>query len=328
MKHWQEFGERHSDILASENFVCDADALGVILVSGPDAGEFLQNQVSSDIGQLDESRLQLSSYSTPKGRMVGIFRVVQVSNGYLLLTVKPMVLPVLERLYHYIVQSDVKLADASDYFARMALVTDNPQLLGDESLPREPGEVLQTDSTIAMQLEPLGAQRRFLLMCLNGAGAIELWRHYAELLQVADFKSWRLAEIRAGIPVIYPRTREEFVLQMTNLGVLGGVSFKKGCYPGQEIVARMQYLGKLKRRMFLAELETDRLPQPGDELVVEGKRQADGSGMVVDAEFDPEGLCHCLYVAQISRAESGSLRLLDQPDTVIGNVELPYSPPA
>ena len=327
MKHWQEFDERHSEALVRENFICDADSLGLILVSGPDARDFLQNQVSSDIGLLDESRLQLSSYSTPKGRMVGIFRIVQVSNGYLLLIVKSMVQPLLERLFLFIVQSDVKLADASEYFARVALVTDNRELLEDESLPSEPGEVLQTDAMISMQLEPLGDQRRFLVLCLNGNGVIELWRRYSEHLQVAGFKSWRLGEIRAGIPVIHPRTREEFVLQMANLGPLGGVSFKKGCYPGQEIVARMQYLGKLKRRMYLAELETSRLPQPGDELVAEDKQQADGSGMVVDAEFDDRGLCHCLYVAQISRAESGSLRLLDQPRVGIKNVELPYPPP-
>jgi hypothetical protein len=260
--------------------------------------------------------------------MLGIFRIVQVSNGYLLLTVKSMVMPLLERLYRFIVHSDVKLADASDYFSRFALVSDIPEVLQNEMLPREPGAVRQTDSMIAMQLEALGEQRRFVVLCLNGAGAIELWQELAGHLEAAAFESWRLAEIRAGIPMIFPQTREEFVLQMANLGVLGGVSFKKGCYPGQEIVARMQYLGKLKRRMFLAELETDRLPQPGDELVVEGKREADGSGMVVDAEFDAEGLCHCLYVAQIARAESGSLQLLEQPGTRIRNVDLPYPPPA
>lgn len=112
---------------------------------------------------------------------------------------------------------------------------------------------------------------------------------------------------------------------MANLGALGGVSFKKGCYPGQEIVARMQYLGKLKRRMYLAQLETRQLPQPGDELVTSGKTDIDGSGKIVDAEFDPEGLCHCLYVAQIAKADAGTLNLLDQPETRIRNVELPYS---
>jgi len=327
MKHWQAFEGRHSDAVASENFICDAEPLGLILVSGPDARDFLQNQLSNDIGLIDESRLQLSSYSTPKGRMLGIFRVIQVSNGYLLLTAKSMVLPLLEKLYHFIVQSKVQLADASDYFARLALSTDKPGALEHELLPAEPGAVNQTDAVIAMQLEPLGRERRFLLLCLNGAGAIELWQHFAGQLDIASFKSWRLSEIRSGIPAIYPETSEEFVLQMANLGALGGVSFKKGCYPGQEIVARMQYLGKLKRRMFLAELDTDRLPAPGDELVAADKTEADGSGMVVDAEFDSRGLCHCLYVAQIARAGAGKLRLLDQPAVAIRNVDLPYPPP-
>ncbi len=327
MKHWQQFAARHSDARSNANFVCDAEPLGLILVSGADARDFLQNQLSNDIGLIDETRLQLSSYSTPKGRMLGIFRVIQVSNGYLLLTVKSMVPPLLERLFHFVVQSRVQLADASDYFARIALVTDNPRVLEHELLPREAGAVLQTDSVIAMQLEPLGPQRRFMFMCLNGSGAIELWEQFAARLDTADFDSWRLSEIRAGIPAIYPATSEEFVLQMANLGALGGVSFRKGCYPGQEIVARMQYLGKLKRRMFLAELDTARLPRPGDELVNDGGLEADGSGTVVDAEFDTEGLCHCLYVAQIARAEAGSLRLLAQPDTRIRNVALPYAPP-
>ena len=328
MKHWQQFEARHGAARLSENFVCDADGLGLILVTGDDAQDFLQNQLSNDIGLIDETRLQLSSYSTPKGRMVGIFRVIQVSNGYLLLTVKSMVQPLLERLFHFIVKSRVQLADASDYFARIALVTDNPRVLQHQSLPREAGEVLQSESVIAMQLEPLGSQRRFVVMCLNGAGAVELWQQFATQLQAADFESWRLSEILAGIPSIYSATSEQFVLQMTNLGALGGVSFRKGCYPGQEIVARMQYLGKLKRRMYLAELETGQLPLAGDELVLAGKLEADGSGTVVDAEFDANGVAHCLYVAQIARAENGSLQLLGQPEIRIDNVDLPYPPPA
>jgi hypothetical protein len=87
----------------------------------------------------------------------------------------------------------------------------------------------------------------------------------------------------------------------------------------------MEYLGKLKRRMFLARLDTGSLPLPGDEMVVEGKSEIDGSGKIVDAEFDPEGGCRCLYIAQIAKADAGSLCLLQQPDTRIQNLELPYS---
>ncbi|MDH3388523.1 MAG: folate-binding protein [Gammaproteobacteria bacterium] len=325
MKQWQDFSGRRSDLVATDNFICAADDLGLIMVGGPDARDFLQNQLSNDIDLIDESRLQLSSYSTPKGRMVGIFRVIQVSNGYLLLTVKSMIMPLLERLYRFIVQSRVTLADASDYFARFAVVTDRAEIIRSERLPTQVNGVIQGDSVISMQLEKLGTQRRYLLMYLSPGEAIDLWSEFAAELQVAAYSSWHLSEVRAGIPAIYPQTAEEFVLQMANLGPLGGVSFKKGCYPGQEIVARMQYLGKLKRRMFLARLETGQLPQPGDELVLAGKSDIDGSGKVVDAEFDPEGICHCLYVAQIAKAEAGELQLLGQPETQISNVELPYS---
>jgi folate-binding protein YgfZ len=325
MKQWQEFSARQSDICVSENFVCAADELGLIMVSGADARDFLQNQLSNDIDFIDESRSQISSYSTPKGRMLGIFRVVQISNGYILITARTMVLPLLETLYKYIVQTQVTLADASDYFARIALQTDLAEVIEHPLLAAQPGAVLQNDSVISLQLDALGSQRRYLLMCLSAEEAIELWCGFANQLQVAGFTSWRLAEIKAGMPAIYPQTAEQFVLQMANLGVLDAVSFKKGCYPGQEIVARMQYLGKLKRRMFLARLETDSLPLPGDELVTRGKIEIDGSGKVVDAEFDQDGVCHCLYIAQISKADAGSLQLLKQPQVAIQNVDLPYS---
>ena len=325
MKQWQEFEAKQSVQQASGNYICAADELGLILVNGADAGDFLQNQLSNDIEFIDENHYQMSSYSTPKGRLVGIFRIIRISNGYILVTARTMVKSLLERLFKYIVQAQVTLADASDYFARIALQTDKAGILEHPLLPDSPGMVLQNDSVISLQLEPLAGQRRFLLMCLSADEALALWESFSSELQVAGFCALRLAEIKAGIPVIYPQTSEEFVLQMANLGVLDGVSFKKGCYPGQEIVARMQYLGKLKRRMFLARLDTDQLPQPGDALVVEGKTEVDGSGIIVDAQFDEEGVCHCLYIAQIARSEAGSLRLLTQPAVQPQNLDLPYS---
>ncbi len=325
MKAWDDFDDKRSGRVVGENFICAADELGLILVNGEDARDFLQNQLSNDIDAIDESRSQISSYSTPKGRMLGILRVVRISNGYLLLTHRSMVLPLLERLYRYILQSRVSLADASDYFARFAMQSDLPTVTRHPLLPALPGGVAQNDTMVALRLAPLGTQQRFLLFCLAAEEAIDLWRQFASGLDVAAYRAWHLGDIKSGLPMIYPATAEEFVLQMANLNALDGVSFKKGCYPGQEIVARMQYLGKLKRRMFLAQLETSRLPQPGDELVSDGSAAADGSGMVVDAEFDADGLCHCLYIAQIARAEAGQLRLLDQPEIRIRNVPLPYS---
>ena len=327
MTDWQEFTKTQTQTLTERDFICDASELGLILVTGEDATDFLQNQLSNDIGGIDETRHQLSSYSTPKGRMLGIFRVIQISNGYLLLTTRSMTLPLLERLFHFIVQARVNLADASEHFSRFALQTAQAEVTEHELLAREPGSTLQNDSLISLQLEPLQDQRRYVVLCLDASEAISLWQAFSTVLQPSGFEAWRLADIRAGIPTIYPQTAEEFVLQMANLGSLDAVSFKKGCYPGQEIVARMQYLGKLKRRMFLAQLETSSLPEPGDELVIAGKQDPDGSGKVVDAAFDSNGLCHFLYIAQIARAENGQLQLLNQLDSQIHNVDLPYSPP-
>lgn len=321
MNQWRDFSASRGGATTRENFICAADELGLLLVNGEDATEFLQNQLSNDISRIDESRFQMSSYSTPKGRMLGVFRVIRISNGYLLVTTRAMLLPLMERLFHYILQARVNLADASDHFARIALQGDR---IEHELLPGAAGDCRQTDSVLALQLPPLQSQRRYLLLCLSADEAIELWRQLSATLVETGFASWRLAEIRAGVPSIYPQTAEEFVLQMANLHWLDAVSFKKGCYPGQEIVARMQYLGKLKRRMYLAELETATLPQPGDELVTRGKTDADGSGKIVDAEFDANGICHCLYIARIDRAEADDLQLLNQPEIAIRNVDLPY----
>lgn len=325
MIEWQEFISKQPGELVEQNFICDTDQLGLILVTGEDAREFLQNQLSNDIDQIGEEKFQLSSYSTPKGRMLAIFRVVRISNGYLLLTPKLLVPAVLQRLQMYVVRARVALADACAHFARFALQTDNPSLVAHPLLATQVGACIQNDSVISLQLSPLEKQQRFLMLCLAFDEARSLWTQFSADLQLAGFSSWRLSEIKSATPVIYPQTSEQFVLQMSNLNLLDGVSFKKGCFPGQEIVARMQYLGKLKRRMFLAKLKTDRLPLPGDEMVTRGKDSIDGSGMVVDAQFGSDGLCYCLYIAQIGKAEAANLCLLHQPATEIQNMELPYA---
>ncbi len=324
MNQWRELVAAAAGERCDDEFIAVADDIGLILVTGEDATNFLHNLLSNDVRPLDEQHHQISSYSTPKGRMLGILRVVRISNGYLLTTPRDTVLPLLESLSRYVLRSQVNLADATDYFARFVLVTSRNEVLAHDLLPAAPGETLQDDKIVALQLEPLGDQRRFLVLALDPQVAIDLWQAWQGSLRIADYASWRLSEIRAGIPSIQPATSDEFVLQMANLNALDGVSFKKGCFPGQEIVARMQYLGKLKRRMFLARVETTELPRAGDELVTRGKQQADGSGKIVDAEFDSKGQCHCLYIARIDRAEAGDLVLLQQPEAAIVNNDLPY----
>lgn len=324
MSDWQTFIETQATQLQDGNYICDASELGLILVTGDDAKDFLQNQLSNDIAEIDENHFQLSSYSTPKGRMLAIFRVVQIDNGYLLICPLSLLPELLPRLLMYVVHSKVSLADASAHFSRIAIMSHKAGVIDQGYLPTNEGEVVQSDSLIALNLGQLDGQHRFLLLSLAVDEAIAIWKQFSEPLQPGDFVAWRLSELKAGIPVIYPETSEQFVAQMSNLNLLGGVNFKKGCYPGQEIVARMQYLGTLKRRMFLARIETDECPAPGDDIVANRTEVADGSGKVVDAVLDHQGHCYCLYIAQIKKALGNSLQLLKQPEAGFYPLELPY----
>jgi len=324
MSDWSSIIESQTGEIRDENTICDVAELGLILVTGEDAQSFLQNQFSSDINDIDENHFQLSSYSTPKGRMLAVFRILRIDNGYILILPVTMVAATLERLAMFVIQARVSLADASAHFTRFAVQTDRTEITSSEILPTDKNGVKQSDSLIALNLGQLDNQHRFLLLTLSVDEAISIWQDFSAHLQPVSFDSWRLSEIKAGIPIIYPQTNEEFVAQMTNLNLLGGVNFKKGCYPGQEIVARMQYLGKLKRRMFLARLETDICPEPGDDLVGATAEVADGSGKIIDAVIDQAGRCYCLFVAQIKKAESNGLHLLKQPQTRISLLDLPY----
>ena len=238
--------------------------------------------------------------------MLGIFRVVKIETGYILIMPISILPAILQRLQMFIVQSKVTLADASTYFSRFAIQSGQQTILDHIMLPREPAQVFQSDSLISLHLgEVMGEvnrQSRFLLLDLSFDQAKSTWQSLSQSLQISSFESWRLAEIKAGVPVISPASAEQFVAQMSNLDLLDGINFKKGCYPGQEIVARMQYLGKLKRRMFLVQLNTDICPEAGDDLVSLNSDVADGSGKVVDAVMDQHGQCFCLLIAQIKKA--------------------------
>lgn len=133
--------------------------------------------------------------------------------------------------------------------------------------------------------------------------------------------------IRAGIPTILPPTQEQFVAQMLNYELIGGVNFKKGCYPGQEIVARTQYLGKLKRRMYLARLESAAEPQAGDELY-SADMPEQATGMVVNAAPAPMGGFDVLAVIQTSSAEQHAIHWKSSDGPVLRLEVLPYAVPA
>ncbi|MCA1978664.1 MAG: folate-binding protein, partial [Thiobacillus sp.] len=185
-----------------------------------------------------------------------------------------------------------------------------------------PGAAMQSAAGEAGRVVRLGADK--FVLALRPERAEAVWLALRSAATPVGAPVWDWLRINAGIPMIVAATQEQFVPQMVNYEALGGVSFQKGCYPGQEIVARSQYLGKMKRRMFLAHVETP--AAPGDSLYSDDLG-GQASGTVVNAAPAPTGGYDLLAVAQVESARSQQLHL-GQPDGAALTLKtLPYSVP-
>lgn len=302
----------------------DLSHLGLIRVSGEEAQSFMQGQFTNDTREVSETWSQLSAYCSPKGRMMANFRLFMNGGDYLLQMPKETHDSMLKRLPMFVLMSKATVVDASDELVSIGIAGDcAPSLLQQTftSLPGKAGEAVQQDGTTLIRLagEPVRYQ-------LTGqpASIISLWGQLAAEAIPANRDYWRLLDIRAGIPTIYQATADSFVPQMTNMQQIDGVSFTKGCYTGQEVVARMKYLGKLKRRMYRASVDSEQPPQPGDELFAPDSKSGQGAGKVVDASLSPEGGYELLAVTEISSFEEGDLHLLGTDGPKLKAQPLPY----
>jgi folate-binding protein YgfZ len=258
--------------------------------------------------------------------MLANFRVFERAQRIYLQLPASNLEPVLKRLRMFVLRAKVELEDASDQLARIGLAGDcAPPLLGGRfpGLPGAVGATSSQDEITLIRLPDAGNPRFELLG--PPADMQLLWQELAAHASPVNADFWALLDVRAGIPTVYPETVEAFVPQMANMQLVDGVSFTKGCYTGQEIVARMQYLGKLKRRMYLAHVDTSEAPKAGDPLYAPQNASGQGAGRVVDARPVPEGGYDLLAVAEIESAENGELRLHDAQGPLLTLRELPYS---
>jgi folate-binding protein YgfZ len=237
-----------------------------------------------------------------------------------------MLLPgIQKRLAMYVLRARVKLTDSSGTWVRIGVAGSHAaallgKILGE--IPAAPLGVRHGERGSIIRL----AEDRFQLLILPEQ-ASTIWEDLSRNATPVGKPCWDWLEIRAGIPHILPATQEQFVPQMVNLDALGGISFQKGCYPGQEIVARTQYLGKIKRRMYLANVrpETCDLPiEAGDELFSAdlGEQSA---GMVVNPASSSDGGTDLLAVIQASSVEAGEIHWKSLDGPALGIMPLPYS---
>jgi folate-binding protein YgfZ len=229
--------------------------------------------------------------------------------------------PIRKRLSMYILRSKVQASDVSDAYTLIGVVGAHAEdAIRAASLP-VPAATLtlaQTDHALVARLD----ETRFEIIAPMDQ-ATRLQTALSSHAMSADANVWNLATIRAGIPVITAATQEEFVPQMANLDLIGGVSFSKGCYPGQEIVARMHYLGKLKQRMVLAHVDAGPAPRPGDKLY-SAETGEQSSGMVVNAAPAPDGGYDLLAVAQTSTFSANGLHLGSPTGPALQMLPMPY----
>jgi len=293
----------------ADPLLCDLSHLGLIAVSGEEAATFLQGQFTNDVRRVDETHSQLSSHCTPKGRMLASFRLLRRDDHYLIQLPRDQLEPLLKRLRMYVLRAKVSLADASDDWVCLGLAGDRaPERLAAAALtpPAEAhGQTRLGDLTL---IRLPGPSHRFQVLGPIPA-LTTLWDTLAAGATPVGADTWTLLDIRAGIPNLHPATREAFVPQMVNLQLIDGVSFTKGCYTGQEVVARMQYLGKLKRRLYVGEVATDQPPRPGDEVFSPISESAQTAGTLVDVAPLGSGRFAVSLVVEIAAYEDGRVSL-------------------
>jgi folate-binding protein YgfZ len=278
---------------------------GLLSCTGDEARAFLHAQLTNDVAGIGADTARRAGWCSAKGRLLATFLVIPQENGFLLQLAQDLAAPVAKRLAMFILRAKAKLVDVSGAWTQFGIwgpaAEERLTALGLHAPAAELGASSRTDSFAVR----VGAQR-FLL-------ALPAARRAQALAALGDAGSgaWALQEIRAGWPMVVQATQDLFVPQMVNLERLGAVDFKKGCYPGQEVVARTQYRGVLKRRMIRARVAAPAAPAAD---VFAGDAPGQASGTVVNAAPVPEGGSELLAVVQISSLESGSTLRLGAPD--------------
>lgn len=278
--------------------------LAVLTVAGKDAAKFLQGQITCNIHDITETQSSLGALCNPKGRVITTFLLVKKADAFLLILPKVLLAPVKERLQKYILRSDVQLTDSSNDLCLIGLDYPSGQL--GLSLP-EPLFATCRQGAIFINLSP--RQDRCLVIS-EPEVAITFWAAWTgeQGFRPESSEQWRYLDINAGLPWLTLETSEEFIPQMLNLDKLGGISFNKGCYTGQEIVARTHYLGKAKREMFLAECTSSTAPEPNMAIIDKNAGTEQSLGVVLAAQARQD-VYRMLIVLQVSDANTDNLAL-------------------
>ncbi|EIK45461.1 hypothetical protein O59_002139 [Cellvibrio sp. BR] len=293
----------------------------LLLVKGPDAGKFLQGQVTCDVKELNEPVTRLGAQCNPKGRILLSFRALQMNNETIALRLPASMMESAQKtLGKYIVFSKAKLQDGGNDFALFGLFGDSAATVAStffQQLPTTYEGWIEKDGSYLIQL----AANRF--ECWVATATVDSFLDAIEKkTQKVIADEWQLLDIAAGIGEVYPESYELFTPQELNYQLVNGINFRKGCYTGQEIVARLHYRGKLKRHMYRFEYKNDQIPPPGTTII--NSLSGQNAGTVVMAALNQQGkieLLASLLDEQIDQAK------VESATEKLSQLSLPYAIP-
>jgi len=289
--------------------------LGMIRARGADATRFLQSQLTNDVAAMGANEVRLAGFCSAKGRLQASFIVWRTGAEEVSLVCAAGLLPAtLKRLSMFVLRAQCKLSDASADTSLDGLIGATAQR---EMMDAKPWTQHVVGDRIVLRLPDAAGIARCIAVSSADAGvSIDA--------PAIDLDHWRWLEVQSGIPTIEPATVDQFVPQMLNFEIVGGVDFQKGCYPGQEVVARSQYRGTIKRRMFLFDCDA---PAAAGQEIFHSDDPGQPAGMIVNAAQGPSGVWGALAEAKLAALESGTLRLGAIDGPLLRSRPLPYTLP-
>ncbi|SBT04067.1 Folate-binding protein YgfZ [Candidatus Accumulibacter aalborgensis] len=301
-----DFGDAAAELAAARDatIVSPLTHLGLIDVAGPDGKDFLHHQLTSDVNHLAADAAQHSAWCSAKGRMLASFLIFRSGPDYHLQLAADLLPAMHRRLQMFILRSKVTVADQSGCRELVGLSGPQAEMaLQTASLPI-PAGLLSTAAFAEGVVIRLDNSR--FEIAIDSDAATRLWPDLQSHARPAGTAVWQWLDIQAGIPLITAQTKEEFVPQMADFERLGAVSFHKGCYPGQEIIARTQYLGKVKRHLYRAHSAS---PMAAGNAIFSPANPDHPCGMVANAAPAPTGGYDALVVVQENFVAAGDLEL-------------------
>lgn len=328
MNNWNQLLTQEQEVLSTSQlatgFVAALTDQGLIAFTGEESASFLHNQLTNDVEHLGQDEVRLAGYCSPKGRMLASFLMWRNAEAIFLQLPRALQPAVQKRLQMFILRAKTKPADVSDQFVTLAVGGGDAEAVLQtwfDALPPAPYTRIDHPLGSVLRVADAFGSPRYLWLASPETASMAA-SMLKDRLHVGGNEAWRLSEIHAGVPQVGPGTQEQFVPQMVNFELLGGVNFKKGCYPGQEIVARSQYLGKLKRRTALATID-DPAVAPGAEVFSPADPDQP-CGMVVNAARNGAGGVDALVEMKLEALEAGDVRFGAATGLALQFKPLPY----